>query len=460
MFGFYEYHARSGVDVAEGLVAWRRIGRGSYKPFLHHVTKGRPVPTRPIKLRVPTKAPRTLSAEQVVAVLAAPQRARDRFLLALLAETGMRIGQALGLRHADFVSRAKEVRIVPRADNVNGARAKLRSPVTVPVTAGLVRCYSDYMYSEYCDVDSDYVFVNLWAGRIGAPMTYAAVHELVGRIRNVVGFDFTVHMLRHTHATELIRSGVAIEVVARLLTHQSSTTTSQTYVHLDVADVRAALQRAGVWDKPEAAFVTSSGAARHLRVRPGVVSGGGDIVEAEYAKDIWDAVTLGIAVRRGRNIARFGVIHQVWLREAIKRWSRFRLGVGYSFSTIDAGAQALARWSLFLDERPDVADAADITRPLLESFLSWMASSRWGVNTRSGTLTFVKVFLDWGHRHGTLPGLPANAVIYEEEVSRPPDNLPQFIPEFVMAQLESDTNLARLPPDGPPSSDRAHGDRD
>ncbi len=253
VFGFYEHHARSGVEVAAGLVAWRRIGRGSYKPFLHHVSKGRAVPTRPIKLRVPTRTPRTLTAEQVVAVLAAPQRARDRFLLALLAETGMRIGQALGLRHADFVSRKKEVRIVPRADNANGARAKLRSPAKLPVTAGLVRCYSDYMYAEYGEVDSDYVFVNLWAGRVGSPMTYAAVHELVGRIRARVGFDFTLHMLRHTHATELIRSGVAIEVVARLLTHQSSTTTSQTYVHLDVADVRAALHRAGVWVDPEIA---------------------------------------------------------------------------------------------------------------------------------------------------------------------------------------------------------------
>lgn len=240
------------VDLLQSdTVAWRRIGRGAYKPFLHHVTKGRPVPTRPVKLSVPTRAPRTLSAEQVVTVLAAPQRARDRFLLALLAETGMRIGQALGLRHADFVSRAKEVHIVPRGDNANGARAKLRSVAVVPVTAGLVRCYSDYMHTEYGEVDSDYVFVNLWAGRIGTPMNYAAVHEFVGRIRSCVGFDFTLHMLRHTHATELIRSGVAIEVVARLLTHQSSTTTSQTYVHLDVADVRAALQRAGVWDKPE-----------------------------------------------------------------------------------------------------------------------------------------------------------------------------------------------------------------
>ncbi|MGH2652036.1 MAG: site-specific integrase, partial [Actinomycetota bacterium] len=148
VFGFYDFHARSGVGLAADLVAWRRVSRGSYKPFLHHVTGGRPIATRPVKLPVPQRAPRTLTAEQVVQVLAAPVRARDRFLLALLAETGMRVGQALGLRHADFVSRAKEVRIVPRADNANGARAKLRSPATVPVTAGLVRCYSDYMHTE------------------------------------------------------------------------------------------------------------------------------------------------------------------------------------------------------------------------------------------------------------------------------------------------------------------------
>ena len=189
--------------------------------------------------------------------------------------------------------------------------------------------------------------------------------------------------------------------------------------------------------------MTSSGAARHLHARPGALTGAG-AVEAEYAKDTWDAAILGIPTRRGHNAAHFGVIRQVWLREAIKRRSRFRLGAGYSFTTIDSGAQSLARWSMFLDERPDVAGPADITRHLLESFLSWMASSAWAVNTRSPTLTFTKVFLDWGHRHGAMPGLPANAVIYEEEVSRPPDTLPQFIPEFVMAQLESDASLAQL----------------
>jgi hypothetical protein len=35
--------------------------------------------------------------------------------------------------------------------------------------------------------------------------------------------------------------------VARLLSHRSSTTTSQTYIHLEAADIREALQRVGVW---------------------------------------------------------------------------------------------------------------------------------------------------------------------------------------------------------------------
>ena len=190
--------------------------------------------------------------------------------------------------------------------------------------------------------------------------------------------------------------------------------------------------------------MTSSGAARHLRPRPEIVTGSGALIDAEYARNRWDATVLGVAARRGRTLVHFEVIEQRWLREAIKRWSRFRLGAGYTFSTIDSGAQAMARWSLFLRERPEVAGPADITRELLESFLSWMASSSWSFNTRSHTLTFTKVFLEWGHRHRTLAGLPVDAVIYEEEVTRPSDALPQFIPEFVMTQLESPANLARL----------------
>jgi len=248
LFGFYEFHARSGVDVAADLVAWRRVSRGSYKPFLHHVTRGRPIATRPVKLRVPRRLPATLSVEEVAVILAACERLRDRFLFALLAETGMRIGQALGLRHEDFVSRERRVVIVPRGDNANGARAKCVSPATVPVSAPLVRLYSDYMHTEYGAIDSDYVFVNLWSAPVGRPLRYQAVAKLVGRLRARTGIAFTPHMFRHSRATELIRGGVAIEVVSKLLTHRSVTTTSDAYVHLDVEDLRAELVRAGAWE--------------------------------------------------------------------------------------------------------------------------------------------------------------------------------------------------------------------
>ncbi|MGH9184358.1 MAG: site-specific integrase, partial [Acidimicrobiales bacterium] len=162
LFGFYDYQARCGVGLAAGLVTWRRSGRGGFKPFLHHVSRGRPVRTRPIMLRVPRQRPATLSAEQIGTLVAACDRLRDRLLLAVLAETGMRVGQALGLRHADIASPAREIRIVPRDDNANDARAKTPSVNTIPVTAALIRLYSEYLFVEYGELDCDYVFVNLW----------------------------------------------------------------------------------------------------------------------------------------------------------------------------------------------------------------------------------------------------------------------------------------------------------
>ncbi len=97
---------------------------------------------------------------------------------------------------------------------------------------------------------------------LGARLPAAVLADLLGiapttavRWVRAAGGDWTTYAggLLDTVRTSLVtsfRSGVAIEVVARLLTHSSSTTTSQIYVHLDVADIRAALQRAGVWNAP------------------------------------------------------------------------------------------------------------------------------------------------------------------------------------------------------------------
>ncbi|MGZ4180283.1 MAG: tyrosine-type recombinase/integrase [Solirubrobacteraceae bacterium] len=183
-----------------------RSGRGAFKPFLHGITRDRPR-GRPVRLPERQRLPRTLSLEQVAAVIDCQQRLRDRFLFALLASTGMRVGQALGLRHEDVVSWERWIEIVPREGGSGRARSKGGAQGSVPVPGELIRLWSDYMHEEYRALESDFVFVNLWKGAIGRPLSYSSVNELVRRTRELVGFHFTVHQLRHTFATWRIATG-------------------------------------------------------------------------------------------------------------------------------------------------------------------------------------------------------------------------------------------------------------
>ena len=150
------------------------------------------------------------------------------------------------LRHEDIDARRGEVAVVARV-NANGARAKTWER-RVPVSAATVRLYSDYLHSEYGALDSDYVFVVLDGRRAGSALAYPAVDRLVRRLRDRTGVRFTPHELRHTYATELLRQGVAVEVVQKLLGHASVSTTIDTYSHLDIEDARRALVAAGVLD--------------------------------------------------------------------------------------------------------------------------------------------------------------------------------------------------------------------
>jgi site-specific recombinase XerD len=240
---FYAHQARSGAGVGDLLAVWKAGGRGGWKPFLHHVSKGRPRRGRAITVKASRKLPRILTTAEVQAILDACPHLRDRLFFAVLQETGCRAGEALGLRHEDIAAAEREIAIVAR-DNANGARAKSGDRV-VPVGPELIRLYADYLHGEYGDTDSDYVFVNLFAQPRGQAWSYAAVWDLVTRLRARTGIDFDPHWFRHSAATRWLRDGVPIEVVSKLLGHASVTTTAGIYGHLTAEDARAALEKAG-----------------------------------------------------------------------------------------------------------------------------------------------------------------------------------------------------------------------
>jgi integrase/recombinase XerD len=236
-----------GNELARDLVVRTRSGRGAFKPFLHGIARDRPR-GRPVRLPERQRLRRTLSLEQIAGVIDCQLRLRDRFLFALLASTGMRVGQALGLRHEDIVSWERRIEIVPREGSSGRARSKGGARGSVPVPGELIRLWSDYMHEEYGAVESDFVFVNLWKGEIGRPLSYSSVDELVRRTRELVGFHFTVHQLRHTFATLAYRDGVALEVIGPVLTHGSPSSTL-IYTHLTAEDLRRVLADRGVLDR-------------------------------------------------------------------------------------------------------------------------------------------------------------------------------------------------------------------
>ena len=96
------------------------------------------------------------------------------------------------MRHEDIDIGGCLVRVVPR-DNANGMRAKGGRGREIPASAPLMRLYADYLNREYQAIDSDYVFVNLWAGPAARPMTYPAAYDLVTRLCAATGVAFSPH---------------------------------------------------------------------------------------------------------------------------------------------------------------------------------------------------------------------------------------------------------------------------
>ncbi|MBD2122410.1 tyrosine-type recombinase/integrase [Trichocoleus sp. FACHB-262] len=244
VYSFYTFQGRSGeVENLQLYTNFSSFGSKRFKPFLHHITKHKPAQKKLLKLKEARKGVKTFTREQVEALITACNNRRDKLLLSLLHETGMRIGQALGLRHEDFKPWDNQIHIVPR-ENVNQARTKRKESYKIDVSIELMNLYSDYFMYDYPEeLITDYVFVNIWEGKIGHPISYSTVADLFERLRKKTGIiEAHPHMFRHTHATELIEAGVDALIVRERLGHASIQTTINTYTHVRPKALKNAYQ--------------------------------------------------------------------------------------------------------------------------------------------------------------------------------------------------------------------------
>jgi integrase len=262
----YDYHLFNGVDVGRDLHRITQRGSGRYKPLLEHVARRRGRRRSVVRVRDRRRGapPPVLTPRQIERICEAcaswdektrewSGSVRNRLLWMLLAETGVRLGEALGLQHRDWHTGRGDtpfIEVVPR-DHPHQVRAK-SGYRRLYVSDELDRFYGEYVW-RLCeagadlvseDFDATCVFVNLDHAPKFAPWRPESVYDLVDRLRRELSGQvpptWTPHWMRHSHATALLLSGVPVHVVSRRLGHADVQTTLNTYAHVtDDAEMRA-----------------------------------------------------------------------------------------------------------------------------------------------------------------------------------------------------------------------------
>ena len=135
---------------------------------------------------------------------------RDRLVIELLARTGMRAGELVGLE-ADAVVR------IGGAYWLRIPLGKLRNDRYVPLHPQLVELLKTWTAGNLAHIRAH---CRLIADHRG-PLDRHQIGRIVGRLGRRAGISVHPHQLRHTLATQAINRGMRLEAIAALLGHRS-----------------------------------------------------------------------------------------------------------------------------------------------------------------------------------------------------------------------------------------------
>lgn len=245
VLNFYDYimrHEEYSVQVSERLKKSILGSQRGFKDFLYHINKDETYRVNSLKLPTPKTTIKAITKAQAQILVDACNNIRDKFLINLLWETGMRIGEALALWLEDVEIDAQKIHICDRGELENGAEIKTtRSPRVVDVSPELINFFMDYVAECHTDeVVTSHVFIILYGSNRCQPLNYNAVYSLFRRLKKKTGINFiSPHKLRHGHFTNLRKLGWEPERIMKRGGWAHVQTPMQIYLHPDEEDIRA-----------------------------------------------------------------------------------------------------------------------------------------------------------------------------------------------------------------------------
>lgn len=202
-------------------------------------------PAARVKLpQVITKIPTPYSREELNRLLKAAEGHRLYFFFRLAAYTGARRSELCALRWSDFdgdaviisKSRVSDGKNVIEQDRTKGG---LNHQRRVPLDADTVKEF--YAHKERQALERLYLGDDVWqdtgyvfVSENGEPIHPDTVTRIFSKLQKKAGLRYNrLHDTRHTHATELLRSGENLHVVAHRLGHRDAMVTATIYAHVD-----------------------------------------------------------------------------------------------------------------------------------------------------------------------------------------------------------------------------------
>ncbi len=185
------------------------------------------VMTSGLRLKQPQRVIVPLSADEVANFWGSFRNFRDLALVALMLLDGLRSRETLDLRLEDLQLADAQIRVLGK-----GNKQRL-----LPLPADTIQVLQNYLRLERPLTNSPALFVSLKGRQRGKPMTVAGLRSLFRhhRLRSQV-LRANPHRFRHTFGADMVRAGISLPALQRLMGHTHIRTT-MLYVQLAPQDV-------------------------------------------------------------------------------------------------------------------------------------------------------------------------------------------------------------------------------
>lgn len=142
---------------------------------------------------------------------------RDRLIIEVFYQTGIRLSELIGLKQADFEN--EKIKVL-------GKRNKER---IIPVTSELSNQIKEYLsHPVYKEANIEYIFITDKGKKLYPKFVYRKVNYYLSMLTNLS--KRSPHVLRHTFATHMLNNGAGLETLKEILGHANLSAT-QVYTH-------------------------------------------------------------------------------------------------------------------------------------------------------------------------------------------------------------------------------------